>query len=251
MPERAIHHRRIVEDERFLGGGRAVGVENFHLCLDQSRGQIARIRDRRRAAHELRLASVKARDAPQTPQHVAQMAAEHAAIRVQLIDHDVAQILEQARPAGVVRQDAGVQHVGIGQHQMALFANGFSRVARRVAVVREHAEAIVQPLVDVVQLGELVLRQRLGGKEIERARVGISKNRVQDRQVVAERLARRGRRDDDHILSRVHRFRGRQPGGCKARRTPLAAYAATRSACIQDREVRPLRVPVRESGAPP
>ena len=41
------------------------------------------------------------------------MAAEDAAIGVELVEDDVTQIFENARPFGVVRQDAGVQHVWI------------------------------------------------------------------------------------------------------------------------------------------
>ena len=70
------------------------------------------------------------------------MTAKNAAIRVQLIDHDVAQIFKQPRPPRVVRQNPGVQHVGIRQNQMSLFANRLARVARRVAVIRENAESI-------------------------------------------------------------------------------------------------------------
>ena len=40
-------------------------------------------------------------DALQPAQHIAEMAAEDAAIGVQLVQHDVAQIFEQARPASV------------------------------------------------------------------------------------------------------------------------------------------------------
>ena len=137
------------------------------------------------------------------------MAAEDAAIGVQFVDDDVAQIFEQARPAGVVRKDAGVQHVGIGQHDVGFFADGFAGVAGCVAVVGEDAEAIVEALVQIVEFGELVLRERLGGKEIEGAGVGVFEDRVQDRQVVAEGLAGGGGRDDDDVFSGVGEF-----GGC-------------------------------------
>ena len=70
--------------------------------------------------------------------------------------------------------------------------------AGRVAVVGENAEAVVQARGQVVQFGELILRQRLGGKEIQRARVRIFEHRVQDRQVVAKRFSRgRGRHHHD------------------------------------------------------
>ena len=69
-----------------------------------------------------------------------EVAAEHAAIRVQLVDDDEPQVLEQLRPARMVRQDPRVQHVGIAEHDVRLAANRAPRVRRRVAVVGEHAD---------------------------------------------------------------------------------------------------------------
>ena len=45
----------------------------------------------------------------------------------------------------------------------------------------------------------LVLRQRLGGKQIQRPGVGIGQRRFQNRQVVAQRLAAGGAGDDDQV----------------------------------------------------
>ncbi len=105
-PQVAVHHRRIVENEKLFGGRGAVFFDHLDLFLDQLLRQLARIRNRRRAADELRIGAVKARHAPKPPQHVRQMAAEHAAIGVQFIQHDVAQIFEQPHPVRVVRQNA-------------------------------------------------------------------------------------------------------------------------------------------------
>ena len=52
-----------------------------------------------------------------------------------------------------------------------------------------------------LQLGELILRERLGRKQIQRAARRVLQDRVQDRRVVAERLARRRRRDDDDVAA--------------------------------------------------
>ena len=68
------------------------------------------------------------------------MAAEHAAIGVQLVDDDVAQVLEQLRPPRMVRQDARVDHVGIAEHDVRARADRPPRILRRVAVVGEHAD---------------------------------------------------------------------------------------------------------------
>src|SRR5262245_56419890 len=72
------------------------------------------------------------------------MASEHAAIRVQLIDHDVLQIFKQPRPPGVVRQDPRVQHVGIGQDNVPLLPNRLPRIARRVPVIGKHRKSFIR-----------------------------------------------------------------------------------------------------------
>src|SRR5216684_9045896 len=100
------------------------------------------------------------------------MAAEDAAVSVQFVENDVAEIFKKARPARVMREDAGVQHVRIGQDNVAFFANGSAGVTGRIAVVSVNPEAIFQALIQVVEFGELVLREGFSGKEIESARVG-------------------------------------------------------------------------------
>jgi hypothetical protein len=52
-----------------------------------------------------------------------------------------------------------------------------------------------------VQLGELILRERLGREKVQRAAGRIPQDRAQDGRVVAERLARCGRRRDDDVAA--------------------------------------------------
>ena len=208
--QKAIHDRRIVENEKFLSGGRAVFLDHLEIGFRQARRQFARIGDRRRGANELRIRAVEARDAPQPPQHIGQVAAEHAAIGVQLVQHDIAQVFKQALPARVVRQDSRVQHVRVGEHDVPALANRLARVGGRVAIVGEDAEAIVEARGQVVQLGKLILRERFGGEQVQRARVRIFQHRVQDRQVVAQRFSG-GRRRDHHHVAPLH---GRLPRPC-------------------------------------
>ena len=237
--QKAVHDRRIVEDEKFLSGRRAVFFDHLEIGFRQARGEFARIRDRRRGADELRVRAVEARDAPQPPQHVGQVAAEHAAIRVQFVQHDVAQILEQPLPARVVRQDSGVQHVRIRQHDVPALANRLARVGGRIAVVGEDAEAIVETRGQVVQLGELILRERFGREKVERARVRIFEDRVQDRQVVAQRFPGRRRRNHHNVAPLLDGFRGHglvaiqlrdaffRIGCAPVRGAPIPAWAQT------------------------
>ena len=55
----------------------------------------------------------------QPPQHVRDVAAEHAAQRVQLVDDDVAQSQEERGPPVVRREDAHVEHLGVGEQTLA------------------------------------------------------------------------------------------------------------------------------------
>ncbi len=140
------------------------------------------------------------------------MAAEHAAVRVQLVDDDVLQVFEEFRPARMVRQDAGVHHVRIAEDEVRARSDGPPRVLRGVAVVGEDSNFdvrvrgplspgghLINLLADCLQLGELILRERLRRKQIQRAARGILEDRMQDGDVVAERLAGRRRRDDDDV----------------------------------------------------
>ncbi len=101
------------------------------------------------------------------------MAAEDAAIGVQLVDDDESQILEELRPARMVRQDPRVHHVGIAQHDVRARADRAPRVLRRVAVVREDADVAAalgaHELGQLMQLRQLILRERLRRKQIQRA----------------------------------------------------------------------------------
>jgi len=96
-----------------------------------------------------------------------------------------------------------VHHVRIAQHEVRPRADRSPRVLGRVAVVREDADRLslrrVEPIAERLQLGELVLRERLGREQVERAARRIAQDAVADRRVVPEGLARRRRRDDDHV----------------------------------------------------
>ena len=119
------------------------------------------------------------------------MAAKDAPIRMQFVDDDITQVLEQLRPPRVVRQDAGVQHVGIGQHQMCPPSHRAPRVLRGVAVVGVGANRhmLFELGGEPEQLGQLILRQRLGREEIERARRVVLQDVAEHGPVVAKCLA--------------------------------------------------------------
>ncbi len=72
------------------------------------------------------------------------MAPEDAAIGMQFVEHNVAKVFEQTSPARVMRQDSGVQHIWIGEHNVAALANRHARVRRRVTVISKDAETVVE-----------------------------------------------------------------------------------------------------------
>ena len=125
---------------------------------------------------------------------------------MQFVEHDVAQILEQAHPFRVVRQNSGMQHVRIREDHVPAFADRLARVAGRIAVVGEHAKAVVEARRQIVQLRKLVLRERLGGKQVESARVAILEDRIQHGQVVAESFAGGGGRHHHEVFPGVSEF---------------------------------------------
>ena len=51
------------------------------------------------------------------------MRTKHAAIGVHFINHNKAQIAEEVRPVRMMRQDAGMKHVGIAQDDARVLAD--------------------------------------------------------------------------------------------------------------------------------
>ena len=130
------------------------------------------------------------------------MAPEDASIRVQLVDRDVAEVLEQLHPARMVRKNPQVQHLRVAEHQVGTTPNGAVRVLGCIAVVRVRADVMpmcAQAVRELVKLGELILRKRLGWEKIQRAGWRLVEHRAQYRHVVAERLLRCRRRHDDDV----------------------------------------------------
>ena len=70
------------------------------------------------------------------PEHVRDVAAEDAAIRVQLVDDDDLDLLEELEPLRVMRQDRRVEHVRVGDDDLAGRPDRRPDRRRRVPVVR-------------------------------------------------------------------------------------------------------------------
>ena len=189
-----------------LAARRAVVVNHAHVAVGEPVGKLLGVGDGGGAGHDLRSRAVELGDAQQPPQHVGQVAAEDAAIDVQLVEHDEAQVLEQSGPLRVVRQNALVEHVGVGDDDVPGLPYLAPRGRRRVTVIGEGLDIGVRHLDQRVELVQLVLRQGLGGEEVERAGLGVVEDGLDDWHVVAEGLAR-GRAGDDADVFAVKHLR--------------------------------------------
>ena len=160
-----VEQRSLPAREHALGSRRSVVVD----LLDRQAAQLARERagvaDRRAREAERRVRAVVLADAPQPAEHVRDVTAEDPALRVQLVDHDVAQPHHERRPALVRRQDPDVQHVGIGEHDVRVLAGPRAVVGVGVAVEGDGAQAGHQPR---TQRAELVVRERLRREDEQR-----------------------------------------------------------------------------------
>jgi hypothetical protein len=172
----------------------------MHRQFQQRFRMRLRIADGGRADDELRRGAVERAHTLQPPQHVGHVAAEHAAVGMHFVDHHVAQVLEELRPLGVVRQDGLVQHVRIADHDVAMQTDRLPRIARRVTVEGEGLQAQVAGLAQVEQFRHLVLRQRLGREQVQRL-AALRQRRGHHRQRVADRLAGGGRGDDGEVVA--------------------------------------------------
>jgi hypothetical protein len=97
------------------------------------------IADRRGGEEKRRRRPVKARDAKQAAHDVGEVRAEYTAVGVQLVDDDILQIREQPRPRGVVRHDARMKHVRVGEQKSGPLPRGAARVDGGVAVIGDGA----------------------------------------------------------------------------------------------------------------
>ena len=63
------------------------------------------------------------------------MAAEDAAIRMELVEHDELQVLEQPCPFRVMGKDPLMQHVGIAEDDVSPGPHGGTGILGRIAVI--------------------------------------------------------------------------------------------------------------------
>jgi len=144
---------------------------------------------------------MKTRDALQAAHDVGEVRPKDAAISVQLVDHDVLQVRKEPRPARVMRHDARVQHVRIGEQNPSALPRSPACIVRGVAIICDRPDVQIGIAHQPAQCFFLITGQRFGRKKIEGRCARVGGERLQDRQVVAKALAGGGRRRDDDVLA--------------------------------------------------
>ena len=87
------------------------------------------------AKNEDRVGPVERTQSFEPPDHIRHMAAKNAAIGMHFVDDDIAQVLEECRPAGMVRQNPHMQHVGIRDQHPRIASNVGPLGLRGVAII--------------------------------------------------------------------------------------------------------------------
>ena len=119
---------------------RTIAVDQRHRCLDQPPGQFRRVADGGRGQDELRLRAIKSGNALQAPDDIGDMRAKDAAIGVQFVDDHKTQVAQKLSPQGVMRQDAGMEHVGVAQDDLGFFAHRLAFGLGRIAVINRRRD---------------------------------------------------------------------------------------------------------------
>ncbi len=138
--ELLVEQLGVPEHDLPVGPRRRVDVDHPDVEPGQARGELAGVRDRRRREDEHRLGAVGEREPAQPAKHVRDVRPEDAAVHVGLVDHDDPQVVERVSPAVVVREDADVEHVRVGEDRVCGPADVGAPLDRRVAVVDRRSE---------------------------------------------------------------------------------------------------------------
>ena len=89
-----IDDRRVDEEEELFAARCAVFGHELERPLDERFSELLRVGNCRGGADECRVRSVVQTDSAQTAQHIRQVAAKDAAVGVELVDDDIAKVLE-------------------------------------------------------------------------------------------------------------------------------------------------------------
>jgi hypothetical protein len=127
-------------------------------------GKLFGIGDGRRTADELRLRSIEAADPFQPSQDIGHMRTEHSPVGMKLINHHKSQVLKKGHPLCMVRKDARVEHVRIGNDDISLRTNRLTGIGRCISVIGEGSKGLLNLLNQVLEFDHLILGKGFCGK---------------------------------------------------------------------------------------
>ena len=219
-----IHHRGIIENEVPFAGGRAVFRYGGNFPSGQGLRQLHRVLNGGAAQNVLGMAAVKLAQPFQPPEHIGQMTAEHAAVGVNFVDDNVLQIFKQLHPLGMVGQNIGVEHIRVGDHDMARLTDGFPGGVLGIAVVGVGLDIHIKGLDHIIQPADLIGGKRLGGEQIQRSCVLVFQNGAQNGQIIAQGLAAGGGGNDDEVFLLLRQFKALGLMGIQPVNAPFAQH---------------------------
>ena len=189
LPDQLRQQRRLPQRHRPSGRGRSVVDDGSDLASREPSGEPGRVGHRRRGQHQRRPRPVPRADTQEPPQQQGNVRPEQPPVGVALVEHHVAQAAQEGRPAGVLRQQRAVHHVRVAEQPARVAARPVPLGVRSVPVERRGPD-IGQP--ERLDCPQLVGGQRLGRREVQRRRAPVVGERRQHRQLVGQRLPRRG-----------------------------------------------------------
>ena len=197
-----INKRRIVQHNRFFTRRSPVPVNQSYRRSDKMFCQLLRIPDCCRTQNAHRIGSVKTGNPQQAAQQIRHVAAEYSAVLMHLVDNNIGKACKKSNPLRMVRQNPCMDHIGIGYNNPPFIPCILPERLRRVPVVYADAERNARTALTHhrVQFALLVLTQCFCRKQVQCPRFRPFKERLHHRQIVAQRLARSGRRNNHCML---------------------------------------------------
>ena len=191
----------VVEKEGLSAAGRAVLGDDVEGEADELFAEFLRVGKRRRREDKAGRGAVEAGDAAQPADDEGHVGPEDAPVAVGLVEDDVAKVAEKALPLRVPGQHV-VKLVGVCDDDPRHLADSPAARNRRVAVVDGRIGPDARGALHVLEDLELVVRQGLRGVDEKGRGLPVALEGLEDGQVEAEGLPRRGGRAEDDVAPR-------------------------------------------------
>ncbi len=191
----------VVEKEGLSAAGRAVLGDDVEGEADELFAEFLRVGKRRRREDKAGRGAVEAGDAAQPADDEGHVGPEDPPVAVGLVEDDVAKVAEKALPLRVPGKHV-VKLVGVCDDDPRHLADAPAARNRRVAVVDGRIGPDARGALHVLEDLELVVRQGLRGVDEKGRGLPVALEGLEDGQVEAEGLPRRGGRAEDDVAPR-------------------------------------------------